>query len=153
MLHTNLRFTGSGRLLVVQWIEGGMPRAQEVLQMGAFRCAVAKWWCRGRKQGKASLVDRIIRTLADEFLYSKRSRSEAEQRIRFRRWNHDYYYRRHQTAAGDSNFIALRKLRYARCFGSNRQDGNFATRKTLGSFMSENPDLFTEVTKGGYVQK
>ncbi|MYJ81549.1 MAG: IS481 family transposase [Acidimicrobiaceae bacterium] len=53
--------------------------------------------CRPQTNGKA---ERFNRTLADEFLYAKRFRSESERRIRLRRWIHDYNCHRHHTAVG-----------------------------------------------------
>ncbi len=47
--------------------------------------------------GKA---ERFNRTLADEFLYIRRFRSETDRRIRLKRWIHDYNCHRHHTAVG-----------------------------------------------------
>ena len=52
---------------------------------------------RPQTNGKA---ERFNRTLADEFLYARRFRSESERRIRLRRWVHDYNCHRHHTAVG-----------------------------------------------------
>ena len=52
---------------------------------------------RPQTNGKA---ERFNRTLADEFLYNLRFRSESERRIRLRRWVHDYNCHRHHTAVG-----------------------------------------------------
>ena len=52
---------------------------------------------RPQTNGKA---ERFNRTLADEFLYNFRFRSESERRIRLRRWVHDYNGHRHHTAVG-----------------------------------------------------
>ena len=50
---------------------------------------------RPQTNGKA---ERFNRTLADEFLYNYRFRSESERRIRLKRWDHDYNCHRHHTA-------------------------------------------------------
>jgi transposase InsO family protein len=50
---------------------------------------------RPQTNGKA---ERFNRTLADEFLYARRFRSESERRIRLRPWVHDYNCHRHHTA-------------------------------------------------------
>ena len=50
-----------------------------------------------RSIGKA---ERFNRTLADEFLYNYKFRSENERRIRLKRWIHDYSCHRHHTAVG-----------------------------------------------------
>ncbi len=52
---------------------------------------------RPQTNGKA---ERFNRTLADEFLYNYRFRSETERRIRLKRWIHDYNCHRHHTAIG-----------------------------------------------------
>ena len=52
---------------------------------------------RPQTNGKA---ERFNRTLADEFLYNFRFRSESERRIRLKRWVHDYNCHRHHTAVG-----------------------------------------------------
>ena len=39
-------------------------------------------------------------TLADEFLYNYKFRSENERRVRLRRWIHDYNCHRHHTPVG-----------------------------------------------------
>ena len=52
---------------------------------------------RPQTNGKA---ERFNRTLADEFLYARRFRSEIDRRIRLRRWVHDYNCHRHHTAVG-----------------------------------------------------
>ena len=52
---------------------------------------------RPQTNGKA---ERFNRTLADEFLYARRFRSESERRIRLKRWVHDYNRHRHHTAVG-----------------------------------------------------
>ena len=52
---------------------------------------------RPQTNGKA---ERFNRTLADEFLYARRFRSEIGRRIRLRRWVHDYNCHRHRTAVG-----------------------------------------------------
>lgn len=52
---------------------------------------------RPQTNGKA---ERFNRTLADEFLYNFRFRSESERRIRLKRWIHDYNCHRHHTAVG-----------------------------------------------------
>jgi transposase InsO family protein len=45
-------------------------------------------------------VERFNRTMADEFLYSFRFRSENERRRRLDRWVHDYNHHRNHTAVG-----------------------------------------------------
>ena len=52
---------------------------------------------RPQTNGKA---ERFNRTLADEFLYNFKFRSESERRIRLKRWVHDYNCHRHHTAVG-----------------------------------------------------
>ena len=52
---------------------------------------------RPQTNGKA---ERFNRTLAEEFLYARRFRSENERRIRLKRWIHDYNCHRHHTAVG-----------------------------------------------------
>ena len=52
---------------------------------------------RPQTNGKA---ERFNRTLADEFLYKKRFRSEGDRRIRLKRWIHKYNCHRHHTAVG-----------------------------------------------------
>ena len=52
---------------------------------------------RPQTNGKA---ERFNRTLADEFLYNFRFRSESERRIRLKRWVRDYNCHRHHTAVG-----------------------------------------------------
>ena len=52
---------------------------------------------RPQTNGKA---ERFNRTLADEFLYKKRFRSEADRRIRLKDWIHKYNCHRHHTAVG-----------------------------------------------------
>ncbi|MXW62535.1 MAG: transposase family protein [Acidimicrobiaceae bacterium] len=52
---------------------------------------------RPQTNGKA---ERFNRTLADEFLYNYKFRSENERRIRLKRWIHDYNCHRHHTAIG-----------------------------------------------------
>ena len=42
----------------------------------------------------------VNRTLADEFLYNYKFRSESERRVRLKRWIHDYNCHRHHTAVG-----------------------------------------------------
>lgn len=43
MSHANARFTPTGRLLIVQRVEAGMPQAHVAAQMGLSRATVAKW--------------------------------------------------------------------------------------------------------------
>ena len=50
-----------------------------------------------RRTAKPSAVNR---TLADEFLYNYKLRSESERRVRLKRWIHDYNCHRHHTAVG-----------------------------------------------------
>lgn len=45
-------------------------------------------------------VERFNRTMADEFLYNYRFRSENERRRRLDRWIHDYNHHRNHTAVG-----------------------------------------------------
>ena len=45
-------------------------------------------------------VERFNRTMADEFLYARRFRSEGERRRRLDRWVHDYNHHRNHTAIG-----------------------------------------------------
>ena len=52
---------------------------------------------RPQTNGKA---ERFNRTLADEFLYARRFRSESDRRRRLDRWVHDYNCHRHHTAIG-----------------------------------------------------
>ena len=52
---------------------------------------------RPQTNGKA---ERFNRTLADEFLYNYRFRSQTDRRVRLRRWDHDYSCHRHHTAVG-----------------------------------------------------
>ena len=52
---------------------------------------------RPQTNGKA---ERFNRTLADEFLYNYKFRSENERRIRLKRWTHNYNCHRHHTAVG-----------------------------------------------------
>ena len=52
---------------------------------------------RPQTNGKA---ERFNRTLADEFLYNYKFRSENERRIRLKRWIHNYNCHRHHTAVG-----------------------------------------------------
>ena len=52
---------------------------------------------RPQTNGKA---ERFNRTLADEFLYARRFRSETDRRTRLKRWIHDYNCHRHHTAVG-----------------------------------------------------
>ena len=52
---------------------------------------------RPQTNGKA---ERFNRTLADEFLYSYKFRSEPDRRRRLDRWTHDYNLHRHHTAIG-----------------------------------------------------
>ena len=53
--------------------------------------------CRPQTNGKA---ERFNRTLADEFLYNYKLRSESDRRVRLDRWVHDYNCHRHHTAIG-----------------------------------------------------
>ena len=53
-----------------------------------------------RRDLQARKAERFNRTLADEFLYAKRFRSENERRIRLKRWIHNYNCHRHHTAVG-----------------------------------------------------
>ena len=52
---------------------------------------------RSQTNGKA---ERFNRTLADEFLYARKFRSETDRRVRLTRWVHDYNCHRHHTAVG-----------------------------------------------------
>lgn len=52
---------------------------------------------RPQTNGKA---ERFNRTMADEFLYARRFRSEPDRRRRLDRWVHDYNCHRHHTAIG-----------------------------------------------------
>ena len=52
---------------------------------------------RPQTNGKA---ERFNRTLADEFLYNFKFRSESERRVRLKRWIRDYNCHRHHTAVG-----------------------------------------------------
>ncbi|MCY3863177.1 MAG: helix-turn-helix domain-containing protein [bacterium] len=61
MSHANARFTPTGRLLIVQRVEAGMPQAHVAAQMGLSRATVAKWWHRWQAEGEAGLVDRSSR--------------------------------------------------------------------------------------------
>ena len=53
-----------------------------------------------RRYERSSPGERFNRTLADEFLYAKRFRSEFDRRIRLKRWVQDYNCHRHHTAVG-----------------------------------------------------
>ena len=46
MSHANARLTPTGRLLLVQRIQEGMPQAEVARQMRMSRGTVAKWWNR-----------------------------------------------------------------------------------------------------------
>ena len=52
---------------------------------------------RPQTNGKA---ERFNRTLADEFLYARKFKSETDHRVRLARWVHDYNCHRHHTAVG-----------------------------------------------------
>ena len=52
---------------------------------------------RPQTNGKA---ERFNRTLADEFLYARKFKSETDRRVRLQRWVHDYNCHRHHTAVG-----------------------------------------------------
>jgi transposase InsO family protein len=52
---------------------------------------------RPQTNGKA---ERFNRTMADEFLYARRFRSEPDRRRRLDRWVHDYNCHRYHTAVG-----------------------------------------------------
>ncbi len=52
---------------------------------------------RPQTNGKA---ERFNRTLADEFLYNYKFRSETDRHIRLKRWIHNYNCHRHHTAIG-----------------------------------------------------
>ena len=53
---------------------------------------------RPQTNGKAERI--IYRTLADEFLYNYKFRSETDRRNRLQRWIHNYNCHRHHTAIG-----------------------------------------------------
>ena len=57
MSHANAPLTPAGRLLMVRWVEAGMPLAHVARQMRLSRGAVAKWWNRYVAEGEAGLVD------------------------------------------------------------------------------------------------
>ena len=52
---------------------------------------------RPQTNGKAQ---RFNRTLADEFLYARKFKSETDRRVRLARWVHDYNCHRHHTTVG-----------------------------------------------------
>ncbi|WP_419846908.1 IS481 family transposase [Candidatus Poriferisocius sp.] len=86
MSHANAPFTPAGRLLMVQRIEGGMPQAHVVAQMGLSRSTVAKWWSRWVAHGEAGLKDRSSRPRRSP----RRTCAAVEERVcrlrRQKRW-------------------------------------------------------------------
>ena len=77
MSHANARLTPTGRLLLVQRIEAGMPQAEVARQMRLSRGTVAKWWHRWCEHGEAGLVDRSSRPHRSP----RRTAAGVEQRI------------------------------------------------------------------------
>ena len=77
MSHANARLTPTGRLLLVQRIEAGMPQAEVDRQMRLSRGTVAKWWHRWCEHGEAGLVDRSSRPHRSP----RRTAAGVEQRI------------------------------------------------------------------------
>ena len=97
---------GPGLVLVQRHGRGrGHDRQRAQLLLGALRRDVGAAAHRAPAHppvpsptdGKA---ERFNRTLAEEFLYAKRFRSETDRRIRLKRWICDYNCHRHHTAVG-----------------------------------------------------
>ena len=83
---------------------------------------------RPQTNGKA---ERFNRTLADEFLYNYKFRSENERPIRLKRWIHDYNCHRHHTAVGGRP--ASRADNLTRTETSGRRSGVWLLKRTADS--------------------
>ncbi len=64
------------------------------------RQAIAHTFCRPYRPQTNGKAERFNRTLADEFLYAYKFRSEPDRRRRLQTWVHHYNLHRHHTAIG-----------------------------------------------------